>query len=159
MGNRQPCWLNRMATSKGCGLRGFKKTSPLGHPETKNEAAKYAKKVILGETSLGQELVKSGPKIAKATKEAWNNMIEKEKEAEKHQDEVNHKVYSSKWSELYSKNLTLRKERAEAIQDAVSPSLKGIAKAYLDTPDDRFSLILPYLKKVNKEIKSDKANK
>ncbi len=141
------------------GNEALKNFSPLVHPETKNEAAKYAKKVILGETSLGQELVKSGPKIAKATKEAWNNMIEKEKEAEKHQDEINHKVYSSKWSDLYSKNSTLRNQRAKAIQDAVSPSLKGIAKAYLDTPDDRFSLILPYLKQVNKEIKSDKANK
>ncbi|WP_137982530.1 hypothetical protein [Desulfovibrio gilichinskyi] len=138
------------------GYEAFKKISPLAHPETKNEAAKYAKKVILGETSLGQELVKSGPKIAKSTKEAWNSMVEKEKDAEKHQNEINHKVYSGKWSDLYSKNSTLRKQRAKAIQDAVSPSLKGIAKAYLDTPDDRVTPLTKYLDKLDQVRRKDR---
>ncbi|SDK73687.1 RHS repeat-associated core domain-containing protein [Maridesulfovibrio ferrireducens] len=126
--------------------------SPITHPETKKKAATYGKKVILGETSLGQELTES-------IKDSWNNMVEKGKETEKHQDEVNHKVFSSKWSDLYSKNSTLRKQRAKAIQEAVSPSLKEVAKAYLDTPDDRMSIAIPYLKKVKKVIKRSRVNK
>ncbi len=82
------------------------------------------------------------------------NVVNKHETIQKDKNITHGHSFNSPNSKVFEKE-----ERAKAIQDAVSPSLKGIAKAYLDTPDDRFSLILPYLKQVNKEIKSDKANK